>query len=189
MQIWRWIKWASLAVSVGSIVLAIILMWRAGPSEVEQTPQSTERPKTEVASPVIVERKDGKVIWQLRADEAKQQPDGKMHLILPVLTLYTQQGLEIIIHGKQAWFEPLQRDIHFQDQVRINHEEWKMQTESLIYSSSLDEVHIPQRFTIHGRTITAKGKNMHLQRNSERINVDGGIWIRDSNPQWQGVKQ
>jgi len=188
MKIWRWAKWASLTVSVGSIILAIVLMWFSGPAEVDKATESTEKPKTEVESPVIVERKDGKIIWQLRAKEAKQQLDGKMHLILPVLTLFTQQNREVIINGEQAWFEPLQRNIHFQSQVNVNYEGWAMQTESLIYNSTLDEVHVPDNFSIKGKTISAKGKDMHLQRSSDQITVDGGIWIQDSDPKWQGVK-
>jgi len=187
-QIWPWIKWASLALSIGSILVAIVLMWFAGPAEVETASKSVERPKTEVESPVIVERKDGEVVWQLRADEAKQQLDGKMHLIDPVLTLFTQQGREVIINGDQAWLEPIQRNIQFQGKVNVRHEEWMMKSSSLIYNSKLDEIHVPEKFTIKGKTISARGEGMRLNRNSEQINVDRGIWIQDSNPQWQGVK-
>lgn len=187
--LWRSLKWASLGLSIGSIIVAIILMWNAGPAELEKAPETTEQSKTEVESPVIVERKDGKIIWQLRANEAKQQLDGRMHLLAPVLTLFTQQGREVIIEGEQAWFEPLQRNIHFQDQVRVNYETWLMLSETLIYDSSKDEIHLPEQFSIKGETISAKGKDMHLQRSTNRINVEQGIWIQDRNPQWQGVKQ
>jgi len=187
MRFWRWVKWASLTVSVGSILLAIVLMWRAGPTEVEQSSVASERPKTEVEKPVIVERKDGAVIWQLRATEAKQQLDGKMHLILPILTLFTQQGREVTIDGQQAWFDPLQRNIHFQDQVNINYDVWRVKTSSLIYDSTADEIHVPEKFNLKGGMISARGKNMRLRRDGNQINVDEGIWIQDKDPQWQGV--
>jgi len=57
------------------------------------------------------------------------------------------------------------------------------------YTSADDALHIPGPFIIEGKTITAKGKNMRVYRGSEEINVDEGIWIQDSNPQWQGAKQ
>lgn len=169
-------------------MLAVGLMWFAGPAEVETVAETVERPKTEVESPLIVERKDGEVIWQLRAEEAKQQLDGMMHLINPELILFTQQGREVTIEAKQAWLEPIQRNIQFNGQVNVQYEVWKMQSESLVYNSTLDEVHVPEKFTIKGKTISARGKGMRLNRNSEKINVDQGIWIQDSNPQWQGVK-
>ena len=187
-KIWSWIKWASLTLSMGSILVAIVLMWFAGPAEVETVAKSVERPKTEVESPVIVERKDGEIVWQLRADEATQQLDGKMHLIHPVLTLCTQQGREVIINSEQAWLEPIQRNKHFKGEVNILHEGWKMKSNSLIYNSKLDEVHVPEKFTIKGETISARGEGMRLNRINEQINVDRGIWIQDSNPQWPGVK-
>lgn len=187
-RIWSWVKWASLAVCVGSVVLAVVLMWIASPAEVETAAQTVEQPKTAVESPVIVERKDGEVVWQLRAAEAKQQLDGMMHLINPVLILFTQQGREVTIEAKQAWLEPIQRNIRFQGQVSVRHEAWTMLSESLVYNSALDEIHVPEKFTIKGKTISARGKGMRLNRNSEKINVDQGIWIQDSDPQWQGVK-
>jgi len=188
-RIWQWAKWASLTVSAGSILLAVILMWFAGPAEVERTAEeTTERPKTEVESPVIVERKDGEIIWQLRATEAKQQANGRMKLLSPVLTMFTESGQRVIIKGKNAVFHPINRNIRFQDQVKVNYEQWQMNTRILIYKSALDEIHVPETFDIFGENIKARGKNMRLNRNSETINVDGGIWIQDSDPKWQGVK-
>ena len=169
-------------------MLAVGLMWFAGPAEVETVAETVERPKTEVESPLIVERKDGEVVWQLRAAEAKQQLNGMMHLIDPVLILFTQQGLEVIIESKQAWLEPVKRNIRFQKQVNVRYETWHMQSDSLIYNSRLDEVRVPKQFTIKGETISARGKGMRVNRNSEKVNVDEGIWIQDSDPQWQGVK-
>ena len=164
-------------------------MWLTSPTEIKKEDISKEPPKTEVESPVIVERKNGKVIWKLRAMEAKQQDNGSMLLSEPKLILFTSSGKEIAIHGRQAWFKPIKRNIRFQSQVSVYHESWIMHTETLIYNSARDEAHAPERFTIEGETLSAKGKNMRLQRGSDQIKVDGGIWIQDRDPQWQGAKQ
>ena len=92
------------------------------------------------------------------------------------------------IEAKQAWLEPIERNIQFKGQVNVRYEVWTMLSESLVYNSALDEVHVPEKFTISGKTISARGKGMRLNRNSEKIIVDQGIWIQDSDPQWQGVK-
>jgi len=86
---WRWLKWASLLVATGSIAVAIFLIWSAGPQLPPTDPNAEGTPGTEVEAPVIVERKDGRVLWQLRAAEASQQLDGQMHLTGPQLRLYT----------------------------------------------------------------------------------------------------
>jgi len=187
---WRSLKWASLIISLGSIALALWLMQSGGPQQAVQREQPTaDDPKTEVESPVIVERKDGRISWQLRAAEASQQLDGKMRLNLPVLTLYNDNGEQIIINSRQAWFEPVRRDVRFEDHVIVRFNDWRLQSELLIYVSGADEIRIPGAFTLRGRSISARGSNMRLRRESEEIDVEGGIWIQDSNAHWQGAGQ
>jgi len=184
---WRWLKWASLLIAAGSIATAVFLIWSAGPQLPVADPDGMEKPRTEVEAPVIVERKDGRVIWQLRATEASQQLDGQMHLIAPQLRLYSETGQEVVINGEQAWFNPLKRNIRFQDNVKVVHEGWTMTSQSLVYDSSSDQIRAAGAFRIHGDTMNARGKNMTIHRISEQIEVTEGIWIEDTNPQWQGV--
>ncbi len=187
---WSGIKWFSLAVSIGSIVLAVVLMQESGSEQPSESSTATnEEPKTQVESPVIVERKDGNITWTLRAQEANQQLDGKMRLNKPVLVLYTDTQQEIHIVSKLAWFNPLTRNLRFKDQVLVRYQQWSISTDLMTYNSASDELHMPNSFKLWGDSITARGKNMHLQRNSEQVTVDDGIWIEDSDPHWQGVTQ
>jgi len=186
-KIWRSLKWTSLVISVASIIVAVVLMRMGGPKEVTSAKTGAEEPKTQVESPVIVERKDGKITWQLHASEANQQLDGKMHLINPVLVLYTEGGQEVNIESDQAWFEPLQRNVRFKDHVVVHYGAWTMQTGMMVYDSSRDEIHVPGKFRVQGKSIRAHGKNMYLHRITEEVNVEGGIWIEDTAPSWQGV--
>jgi len=184
---WRWLKWASLLVASGSIAVAIFLIWSAGPQLPSTDPDAEDKPRTEVEAPVIVERKDGRVLWQLRATEASQQLNGQMHLIGPQLRLYTESGEEVNIYGEQAWFNPLKRDVRFQDKVKVLFAAWTMTSESLVYESGSDQLSIAGDFRIQGDTIHAHGKHMTFHRVSEQIEVTEGVWIQDTNPQWQGV--
>ncbi len=187
---WPWLKWASLLISVGSIVAAIAMMWLQAPQEMAVESEHTEKPQTRVESPVIVERKDGEIIWQLKANEAKQQLDGQLKLIFPTLILFTQSGDKVTINGQQAWFNPISRDVRFQDQVTVLHETWLLTSELIIYTSATDVLHVPEKFSIKGKTVSARGKNMRLYRGREEITVDDGIWIQDSSsPEWQGATQ
>jgi len=184
---WRMVKWASLIVSVGSVVLAAVLIGVDGPTELTSTATDKEQPQTKVESPVIIERKDGEIAWQLRAEEANQQLDGRMHLIKPRLLLFTEDKREISIESKQAWFDPLKRDIHFQDNVTVHYKTWDLYTEDMIYKDARDELHIPRDFRVKGETLRARGEDLRLNRQTEQLTVDKGIWIEDSKPQWTGV--
>ncbi len=185
---WRSLKWVSLAVSLGSMAIAVFLIQAGGPQQAAPA-KATDASKTQVESPVIVERKDGKITWQLRAKEANQQLDGKMRLSQPVLTLYTENGKDIKITSRRAWFEAVQRNVRFEDHVMVYFEDWTLQSDVLIYNSGKDEIQIPGTFRMWGKTIKAHGKNMRLHRATEEVNVEDGIWIEDTDSHWQGVSK
>jgi len=183
---WRSLKWGSLALSLGAIIMAIILMRNSGPQQAAPA-RSEEKPKTEVERPVIVERRDGKISWQLRAGEASQQLDGKMHLKQPVLVLYTESGQSINIGSDQAWFEPIRRNVRFKDHVVVHFNAWTMRSKVMLYVSAKDEIQVPGTFKLSGKSIRAHGRNMRFHRSTEELNVDGGIWIKDTDSQWRGA--
>jgi len=185
---WRNIKWVSLGISVSSIVLAVVLLRISGPEQATTT-TPTKEPNTQVESPVIVERKDGDIVWTLRAQEANQQLDGNMQLTHPILALYTESQQEINIVSQNAWFNPITRNLRFEEKVLIEYDVWSISTDLLLYISSADELQMPNAFKLWGKSIKAHGKNMHLHRANEQVNVDEGIWIEDSDPEWQGVTQ
>jgi len=188
-NLWSSIKWLSLGVSVCSIVLAVALMSMSGPEQVTTTSEKTKKQNTQVESPVIVERKDGDVVWTLRAQEANQQLDGNMQLNHPTLVLFTQNQQEITIVSQKAWFNPLTRNLRFEEQVLVQYKVWSVSSELMLYNSATDELSIPGAFKLWGNSIKAHGKNMLAQRNTEQVIVDDGIWIEDTDPQWQGVTQ
>jgi len=187
-NLWKSLKWIGLTISLASIGITIMLMM-SGKQETTHSDHTQDTSKTQVESPVIVERKDGQVTWQLRAEEAQQQLDGKMHLITPTLILFTDNGKKIYINSKQAWFEPLSRNVQFKDQVVVHDKIWVMHSEVLIYDSSKDEISVPGLFRIEGKNIHAHGKQMHMHRITQEIHVESGIWIEDSDPHWQGALQ
>jgi len=185
----RWLKWASLLVAVGSMVAALLLLWSGEPDQLAADTNLSKKPNTEVDAPVIVERKDGHVLWQLRAIEASQQLDGNMHLTKPQLKLYTDAGQEIRINADQAWFNPLDRNVHFKGDVTTTYDQWILNSQALNYDSGQDRVIIPEQFDLQGDSLKAHGKHLIFARDSGKVDVLEGISIEDSNPQWQGVKQ
>ncbi|MFQ5519203.1 MAG: LPS export ABC transporter periplasmic protein LptC, partial [Mariprofundus sp.] len=98
-------------------------------------------------------------------------------------------GQQVLITSQQAWFDPLKRNVRFKTDVLVRHDVWTLSTDSMTYVSAADEMHIPDTFKAWSETVKARGKNMRLHRTNGQVTVDDGIWIEDSNPQWQGAKQ
>lgn len=184
---WRALKWTGLLLAVSTIAIAVVMMQSAATKPPTEETNAGAKPNTEVESPVIIERKDGKITWQLRAKEATQQLNGKMRMKRPTLRLYTQGGKEIKIQSRQAWFEPIARNVRFSKEVKVFFEQWRLESDLMIYNSSKDEITIPGAFTANGGTIHARGSNVTVERESEVITVADGIWIEDTNSQWHGA--
>jgi len=189
--IWSWVKWTSLAVSLGSLLLAILLMQmrtQVPTPLADQQPGKNPDNQTEVSSPLIVEKKGDRMIWKLQAERAQQELNGKMHLASPQLTLFTDAGEAIPVQGLEAWFDPIQRNIEFQGDVRIRYENWKLSSDKVLFRSSDDQLLIPGKFDIRGETLQAKGKSLRLDRRNQKLWVDQGIWIKDESAKWQPEK-
>lgn len=178
-HLWLSLKWGGLILAVGSIVVAVALSWLDAPRDMPTKQDSTVDDHTNVESPVLVERKDGAIIWQLRGEEASQQEDGTMLLSQAQLTLYTESGKEILIRGKEAQFDPLKRDVVFRHQVTVTHEQWLLESELMTYENGKDMLYVPGKFKITGDHVRARGKGMRAFRDSETIQVEHGVWIRD----------
>jgi hypothetical protein len=186
---WTWVKWASLLISVGSIVLAIALMvfMDHGAHLKRASGPEAGGQQTRVDKPLIVERKGDHLVWRLKADKAEQQLQGKLLLTKPVLELFTDQGQMVKVSGAKARFDQLHRDIAFDTQVKVTYQQWKLTSNSLIYVSSKDELTVPGPFVATGDKIVAKGKGLRVQRETQQLWVDHGIHIEDRGSAWTEV--
>lgn len=187
---WRYLKWACLMLSVGSVGLAAGLMWShndAGklPEEVADTGEAAS---TRVEKPLIVERKGEKIIWRLKAESAKQH-ENTMLLTTPVLELFTENGEVITVHGDQAWFEPLKRNIHFKDHVNVTYRDWLLVSDALYFDSTHNEVIVPNAFTATGQHTTFKGRGLKANRKTQILHVAHDVWLKDSHPEKLGGLQ
>ncbi len=184
---WTLIKWCSLGTSVGSLLVAGVLMWTAEPETPPSDAADAETGhQTEVDRPVIVERRQGRTVWELRAGEAAQQANGSMKLSTPRLTLYTEAGVPVTITGENAIFNPVSRRLRFTSRVQVRYQDWLLQSERLVYESQRDEIVVPGRFRVSSPDLRAAGARLRINRSTEQARVDGGIRIDDSNPRWTG---
>ncbi len=176
---WKAVKWLSLGTAVGSTALAIGMVMLHSDNMPPQTTVKKGKQNVEIESPMIVERKGERIVWSLSAEKAKQQNNGTMLMHAPTLTLYTRSQKSIPITGDQAQFDPKKKNVTFNRHVVMHYESWELHCETLIYDGLKDEAYIPGDFTATGQSLQAKGKSMRLKRDSEQIQVDQGIWIKD----------
>jgi len=179
---WSLVKWSSLSVSIGSVLIAVGLMWLNSKESVVVAPtkvgEQVEKPQAKVEKPLIVERKGERLIWRLQADSAKQQEQG-MYLIEPRLELFTEVGEAVPIRGREAWFEPLRKNISFKGAVQIDFHEWRLNSEALRYESGRDEAVVPGKFELNKPGIKLKGRGLRVDRKSQKLTVDHDVWLVD----------
>jgi LPS export ABC transporter protein LptC len=188
-RFWTWVKWVSLAISIGSIGLAIALMLFMDQSAHLMRVVGPEKGKqTRVEKPLIVERKGDRLVWRLKADKAEQQLQGKLLLTNPVLEMFTDNGDVVTVSGAQARFDPLHRDIAFYSEVKVAYQQWRLSCESLIYVSSKDEVTVPGSFVAVGDKMTVKGTGLRADRDTQQLWVEHGVNIVDRGSPLLGVQ-
>jgi len=179
---WRLVKWSSLSISIGSVVVAAGLMWVNSKESVTverpKVSEQVEQPQAKVEKPLIVERKGDRLIWRLQADSAKQQEQG-MYLIEPRLEMFTEAGEAIPIRGREAWFEPLRKNISFKGAVQVDFHEWRLNSEALRYESGRDEAVVPGKFELSKPGIMLKGRGLRVDRKSQKLTVDHDVWLVD----------
>lgn len=181
LNYWTYVKWACLGLSAGTVALSFTWLWLAAPQAPRLQPHEDMDTGTRVERPLIVERDGERIVWRLQAEKAKQEIRG-MHLTQPRLELFTESGKVIPVRGKQAWFQPLSRSIRFEGAVVVDYGEWQLQSEVLHYDSAADELHIPGDFRLKGDRMRARGRTLRARRYLQRIWVDNGVWIEDSQP-------
>lgn len=177
-------KWGFLGLALGSVAVAAVLMWQAqqGRSLLSGKPVTGKTPQAYVDRPLIVEREAGRTVWRLKAAKAEQQLTGAMHLLEPELELFTENGKNIPMTGKEAWFNPLSKQVRFKGNVEVQYGEWRLYSDSMRYDHQKGAVVIPGRFRIVGKTTHVRGRNLTAWRAAQHVRVEDGVWIEDTRP-------
>ncbi len=165
--------------SVGSLVLVGVLLWLAEPDQHESAQKPPEKAMTQVDKPLLVEREGERLVWRLQAETAKQQAGGNMDMDTPHLELFTRAGLEVPIHSKKAFFDASSRSIRFEGDVVVVYRDWELHSQTLIYDLNHDVIRLPGAFRLDAPGVIARGRNMMVYRQEQRLLVTEGVWIRD----------
>lgn len=166
------------------MTVAAILMWQAqqGQLRISGKPVAEKAPRTHVEKPVIVEREAGHIVWRLKATKAEQQLTGAMHLIAPELELFTESGKKVPMTGKEAWFNPLTKQMRFKGDVEVRYGEWRLHSDIVRYDYQKGAIVVPGFFHIEGETTRVRGRGLTAWRATQHIRVEHGVWIEDTRP-------
>jgi hypothetical protein len=181
---WAVVKWSSLGVSIGSVVVAAGLLWVNARVAVSDKPlradvESSKQPEAKVEKPLLVERKGERIIWRLQADEAKQQDQG-MYLIEPRLELFTETGEVVPVEGSEAWFEPIRKSIHFKGSVKARYRDWTLLCDELRYDGGRDEVVVPGSFKASKPDVKLRGRGLRVDRKTQNLRIAHDVWVEDA---------
>lgn len=175
------LKWGSLLLSVGSLLLAGVFLLSPKQGSLQQEPATAlpEKQETKVEKPQIVERKGDRIIWRLQAESARQE-ETVMHMIQPLLELFAENGQVVPVRADEAWFDPVQRNIRFAGKVEVLYQQWKLETASLQYESGRDVMLVPGEFKLNGEQVRMRGGTMEVERLSQRLYVKKHVWVEDA---------
>jgi len=177
-----WLKWGFLTLALGSVTVAVFLMWQAqqGQLKLSGKPVAGKTPRTHVDKPLIVEREAGHTLWRLKASKAEQQITGVMHLLKPELELFTSAGRNIPMTGDEAWFKPLSKQVRFKGNVEVQYGEWRLYSDTVRYDHQKGAIMVPGTFRIEGKTTHVRGRNLTAWRATQHVRVENGVWIEDT---------
>ena len=181
---WALVKWSSLDVSIGSVVVAGGLLWANSRVAVSDKPvqaglESSKQPEAKVEKPLLVERKGERIIWRLQAEEAKQQ-DQRMYLIEPRLELFTETGEVVPVEGAEAWFEPIRKNIHFKGSVKARYRDWILLCDELRYDGGRDEMVVPGSFKVSKPDVKLRGRGLRVDRKTQNLRIAHDVWVEDA---------
>jgi len=166
------------------MLATMILLLRAGDDKQLQvdTSDAAKNQQAHVDRPLIIERKAGKIIWRLKAQKAEQELRGSMHLMDPELELFSESGVRIPVTGREAWFNPLTKAIHFKGDVVARYGGWTLYADDVTYEHASDAVHVPGSFRIEGKLTKARGRGLTAWRGKHHVRVEEASWIEDRHP-------
>jgi len=185
----RTAKWGLLALSIGSLLMAGLFVWRTSSAPGLPQGQGGGGVQTRVERPLIVERKGERLLWRLQAASAEQKLTGNMKMYEPLLELTTEEGALIPIQSREALFDPVARSARFLGDVRADFPPWHLECDELFYESGAERLQVTGSFRLSGDSLHIRGKDLTMLRKEETLAIADGVQIvdRHRNPAIPGI--
>lgn len=168
------LKWAFLALSIGSVVYAGYLMLTAKHG-IEQIINAVAiQVGTTVANPDMTEYDGDRLVWRLQADSAKEQ-ETKVLLKNPVIDLFAENGDKMPIRAHQGIYDKTNKVMHFKGNVLAGYQTWDLSSETLDYFDEKGEVIVADTFVLKQEGMRISGKDLRIFRTEEKVQVLQGV--------------
>jgi len=130
-----------------------------------------------------IEVKDGKVIWEVKAKEAKYLvSEGVTHINDSLLSFYKSDGTKIAITSKAArlYAEELgvrKAELEGDVLVRIG-EQFEVRSDLAIYDSEKNTILMPEMLAIQGEGFKIEGKNLVVDVEDQHLEIQENVFSR-----------
>jgi LPS export ABC transporter protein LptC len=169
-----YVKWAFLALSVGSLVYAGVLMLTAQPSIKQVVDAAALQAGTKVIHPDMTEYDGDKLVWRLQADSA-QDKENALELEKPNMHIVMKDGEVVPVQAISGIYVKSAEKVHLQGEVQVGYQDWDLKTGSLDYFQGKGEVVIPNDFVLKQDGILITGKDMRIFQDSGKLKVLQGV--------------
>lgn len=169
-----WLKWACVALSVGSVFLAGYFVLTAKHSIQEILDVAAIQSGSRVTNPDIKSYQEDNLSWRLQAESAVEKGDILL-LEQPLIDLYTASQQVIPIRGDRGDYDKIKEVLHLKGAVLVKYMGWDLQSETLYFYQKKNVLHIPDAFEMKKEGMLIVGKNMRVWQEQARVSVEGGI--------------
>jgi LPS export ABC transporter protein LptC len=126
-----------------------------------------------------VKVKNGKAVWEVKAEDARYRDDGEIVISKPQVTFFMEDGKRranlvgveghLTLDGKELSTVTIEGD------VVLLIDDLEMRTDKARYDHAADRIAAPGEVTIHGKTLDVKGTGLEVDVTPRRMRLLGDV--------------
>ena len=172
-----YVKWASLALGVGSVIYAGFLMLTSDPTIKQAVDVAALKAGTKVIKPDMTEYDGDKLVWRLQADTAQDKAQALL-LDKPKMDIVMRDGEIVPVQAVSGVYQKGAKKVNLQGDVRVGYQTWRLSSDNLYYFQARGELVIPGNFELKQEGIVITGKHMRVFQASGKLEVLQGVNMR-----------
>jgi len=132
---------------------------------------------TKIDNPDIKEYEGDDLSWRLQAETA-QEKNEIVILKNPVFEFYTDRRELIPVQSREGQYNKKTGKMHFEGDVQVQYQSWKLNSEKLDYFKMKDEVQVVEDFVMFQEGMKITGKDMRILKQTGRVKVLKGVKMK-----------
>ena len=172
-----YIKWAFLALGVSSVLYTVVLILGAKPSIQQAMDVAALQAGSKITNPDMTEYDGDKLVWRLKAETAQEQGD-VVNLVQPRLQMVLKRGGIVPIQAKYGEYHKNKQVVFLKGAVVVAYQDWDLSSENMFYTQRNGELIAPQDFILKQEGMTVTGKDLHVFRDTGKVQVMQGVHMK-----------